>query len=86
MEHNPDHPTFNPHDTDNLEEMFVKPVAVYLIEQRRDLDLRGMRYIIIRYGTQFKSCSHLMTVTCLLEVELSANVEDTAEAILEFIE
>ena len=85
MEQNPDHPSFNPHDTDNLEEMFVNPVAVYLIKKRGALDLGGMRYIIIRYGTQYQVLFPLDDGHLSVGVELSANVEDTAEAILGFI-
>jgi len=65
--------------------MFVNPVAVYLIKQRGDLDLGGMRYIIIRNGKQYKVQFPLDDGHLSVGVELSADVEDTAEAILEFL-
>lgn len=45
----------------------------------------GMRYIIIRYGTQYQVLFPLDNGHLSVGVKLKADVEDTAEAILKFI-
>jgi len=45
-------PTHNPVETDRMEELLVNPTILEMTKRRGDLDLDGIRYIIIRYGLQ----------------------------------
>jgi hypothetical protein len=47
-------PSFNPPETDRMEELVVNPVALELFARRGNLDLGGLRFVIVRYGLQFQ--------------------------------
>jgi hypothetical protein len=47
-------PSFNPPETDRMEELLVNPVALELFTRRGNLDLGGVRFLIVRYGLQFQ--------------------------------
>ncbi len=48
------HPSFNPPDTDRMEELIVNPVALELFARRGNLDLGGVQFLVVRYGLQFQ--------------------------------
>ena len=48
------HPTLNAHETDRIEELIVNPVVLELAARRGNLDMDGIRYVVIRYGTQYQ--------------------------------
>ena len=48
------HPSYNPAETDRIEELVVNPVMLELAARRGNLDMDGIRYVIIRYGTQYQ--------------------------------
>jgi hypothetical protein len=48
------HTTFNPSDTDRMEELVVNPVILEAASRRGNLDLDGVRYVLIRYGLQYQ--------------------------------
>ncbi len=54
MEQSPHHPTYNPHETDRIEELIVNPIVIDITRRRGNLDMGGMRYVVIRYGTQYQ--------------------------------
>jgi hypothetical protein len=54
MEQSPSHPSYNPCETDRMEELIVNPVMLELAARRGNLDMAGIRYVIIRYGTQYQ--------------------------------
>ena len=54
MEQSPQHPTYNPHETDRIEELIVNPIVLEITRRRGNLDMNGIRYVIIRYGTQYQ--------------------------------
>ncbi len=54
MEQSPQHPSYNPHETDRLEELIVNPIVIDITRRRGNLDMKGMRYVVIRYGTQYQ--------------------------------
>jgi len=54
MEQSPSHPTNNPHETDRMEELIVNPAVLDLTTRRGDIDMDGLRFVIIRYGTQYQ--------------------------------
>lgn len=54
MTQNPRLPSHNPHDTDRMEELLVNPTVLDLTRRRGELDLDGIRYVVIRYGPQYQ--------------------------------
>ena len=54
MTQNPRRPSHNPHDTDRMEELLVNPAVLELTRRRGELDLDGIRYVVIRYGPQYQ--------------------------------
>jgi len=48
------HASFNPPETDRMEELIVNPVALELFARRGNLDLGGVRFLVVRYGVQFQ--------------------------------
>lgn len=54
MEQSSSHPSYNPAETDRMEELIVNPVVLELAERRGNIDMDGIRYVIIRYGTQYQ--------------------------------
>ncbi|MBI3885644.1 MAG: hypothetical protein HY302_07950 [Opitutae bacterium] len=47
-------PTNNPPETDRMEELFVNPTVLDLTRRRGELDLGGVRYVVVRYGPMFQ--------------------------------
>src|SRR5437879_512023 len=54
MEQSQSHRSSNPAETDRMEELLVNPVVLELTRRRGDLDLEGLRYVVIRYGSQYQ--------------------------------
>ena len=54
MEQSPQHPTYNPHETDRMEELIVNPVVLDIARRRGNIDMDGIRYVVIRYGSQYQ--------------------------------
>lgn len=54
MTQSPAHPTYNPHDTDRIEELVVNPIVLEITRRRGMLDMGGVRHVVIRYGTQYQ--------------------------------
>jgi hypothetical protein len=54
MEQSPSHPTYNSHDTDRMEELIVNPTVLEITSRRGNVDMDGIRYVVIRYGTQYQ--------------------------------
>ena len=48
------HPSYNSCETDRIEELIVNPVVLELAARRGNLDMEGIRYVVIRYGTQYQ--------------------------------
>ena len=49
MEQNADHPTLNPHTTDEIEEKIVNPTVLDITRRRGALDDYGVQHVVIRY-------------------------------------
>jgi hypothetical protein len=69
MEQSGSHPTYNPPDTDRIEELIVNPTVLEITRRRGNIDMGGVRYVLIRYGTQFQ------LIMPYLEGHLSIGVE-----------
>jgi len=54
MEQSQSHPSYNPNETDRMEELIVNPIVLELAARRGNLDMDGIRYVVIRYGTQYQ--------------------------------
>jgi hypothetical protein len=54
MEQSAQHPTYNPHETDRMEELIVNPTVLEITKRRGNIDMNGIRYVVIRYGTQYQ--------------------------------
>ncbi|MBZ5719557.1 MAG: hypothetical protein LAO03_04170 [Acidobacteriia bacterium] len=54
MEQSPAHPTYNPPESDVMEELIVNPTVLEIAARRGNIDMRGIRYVVIGYGTQFQ--------------------------------
>jgi hypothetical protein len=48
------HPSFNSPESDRIEELIVNPIVLEITARRGNLDMDGIRYVVIRYGTQYQ--------------------------------
>ena len=78
MEQNPRWPSYNPPDTDRMEELVVNPVVLELTRRRGDLDLGGVRYVAIRYGFQYQLVFPYQQGHISIGVELKADITSVA--------
>jgi hypothetical protein len=81
MEQRAEWPSFNPHETDRMEELIVNPVVLEAAKRRGDLDLDGVRYVIIRYGKQYQVILPHGEGHVSVGVQLGADVARIAERI-----
>lgn len=81
MEQNPRWPSYNPSDTDRMEELVVNPVILDLAKRRGDLDLDGIRYVVIRYGLQYQLLFPFKEGHISVGVGLKANVTDVVNKV-----
>jgi len=54
MRQSPLHPSHNPPESDRMEELIVNPIVLEITTRRGNLDMDGLRHVIIRYGTQYQ--------------------------------
>jgi hypothetical protein len=54
MRRSPLHPSTNPPESDRIEELIVNPIVLEIAARRGNIDMDGVRYVIIRYGTQYQ--------------------------------
>src|SRR6202521_2110814 len=54
LRQSPQHPSYNSVETDHIEELLTNPVILEFAARRGNLDMDGIRYVVIRYGTQFQ--------------------------------
>lgn len=54
MEQSAAHPSYNAVESDRIEELIVNPVVLELTSRRGNIDMDGIRYVVIRYGTQYQ--------------------------------
>jgi hypothetical protein len=50
----PLHPSYNPPESDRMEELIVNPTVLEITARRGNIDMDGIRYVVIRYGTQYQ--------------------------------
>ncbi|HVT19156.1 MAG TPA: hypothetical protein VHQ90_23625 [Thermoanaerobaculia bacterium] len=82
MEQNPRWPSYNPATTDEMEELIVNPVVLELARRRGDLDLEGIRYVVLRYGLQYQLVVPYRQGHVSVGVDLDADVVAVAAKVL----
>jgi hypothetical protein len=85
MEQSPNWPSYNPPDTDRMEELVVNPVVLELARRRGDLDLGGIRYVVIRYGMQYQLLFPYEQGHLSVGVELAADVAEVATKVAQHL-
>lgn len=83
MEQRAEWPSNNPAETDRMEELIVNPVVLEATRRRGNLDLAGVRYVVIRYGTQYQALFPFRDGHVSVGVELAANVDEVARKVSE---
>jgi hypothetical protein len=85
MEQSAQHPTYNSLETDRMEELVVNPTVLEITGRRGNIDMNGMLYVIIRYGTQYQLIMPYKKGHLSIGVELEDNPIEIAIKILEFL-
>lgn len=78
MQQSRSHPTYNSHETDRMEELIVNPVVLELTSRRGNIDMDGIRYVVIRYGTQYQLIMPYQEGHLSIGVELEDNPNEIA--------
>jgi hypothetical protein len=81
MDQNPKRPSLNPTETDRMEELVVNPIILELTRRRGNLDMDGMRYVVIRYGTMYQLIFPFKDGHLSIGVELNANPTEVAQKV-----
>ncbi len=79
-------PTHNPVETDRMEELLVNPAILDLTKRRGDLDLDGIRYIIIQYGLQYQAVFNYRNGHVSVGIESDSDAVAVVTKILEYLE
>ena len=82
MEQRAGHPTLNSHETDRMEELIVNPIVLEATRRRGNLDLDGVRHVVIRYGTLYTVVVPHEDGHVSVGVQLGADVEGIAEKVV----
>lgn len=82
MAQSPERPTLNPHESDRIEELIVNPVLLELVRRRGELDLDGMRWVLIRYGTLYELVIPTDEGHVSVGIDLEADVTDVVGRVL----
>jgi hypothetical protein len=81
MEQRADWPSFNPPETDRMEELFVNPLVLEATRRRGEIDLDGLEYVIIRYGKQYQALFAFGTGHVSVGVEHAADIDAVARKV-----
>jgi len=54
MRQSPRHPSTNSPESDRIEELIVNPIVLEIAARRGNIDMDGIRYVVIGYGTQYQ--------------------------------
>ena len=73
MKQNPKRPSLNATETDRMEELIVNPIILEAAKRRGNIDMKGMKYVIIRYGTLHQLIFPYKNGHLSIGVELSVN-------------
>lgn len=76
-------PSFNPVDTDRMEELLVNPTVLNITKRRGDLDLDGVRFVLIRYGLQYQAIFNYREGHVSVGIELGSNAVEVVERVMQ---
>jgi len=79
-------PTHNPVETDRMEELLVNPAILEMAKRRGDLDLDGIRYIIIQYGLQYQAIFSYRNGHVSVGIESDSDAVGVVKKILEYLD
>ena len=79
-------PTHNQVETDRMEELLVNPAILDLTKRRGDLDLDGIRYIIIQYGLQYQAIFNYRNGHVSVGIESDSDAVGVVSKILEHLD
>jgi hypothetical protein len=85
MQQSPEHLTYNPHETDRLEELIVNPIVLEIARRRGNIDMHGIRYVVIRYGTQYQLLMPYKEGHISIGVELEDDPQEIARKVAEHL-
>lgn len=85
MEQRAEWPSHNPQETDRMEELLVNPLVLEAAKRRGDLDLGGVRYVIIRYGKQYQAIFPFGEGHVSVGVESAADVDAIARSVAGYL-
>ena len=81
MQQSPKYSTLNPHETDRIEELIVNPVVLEITRRRGNLDMDGIRYVVIRYGTMYQLIMPYKNGHLSVGIESTADPHQTARKV-----
>ena len=81
MEQNPKWPSLNPTETDRMEELIVNPILLELTRRRGNIDMNGMRFVVVRYGTMYELIFPFKDGHLSMGLELDANPTEVAYSV-----
>lgn len=76
-------PSRNPPETDRMEELLLNPILLEATKRRGDLDLDGVRYVIIRYGSQYQAIFPFEAGHISVGIEPESDVDGIARRVRE---
>ena len=79
-------PSHNPVETDRMEELLVNPTILEMTKRRGDLDLDGIRYIIIQYGLQYQAIFNYRNGHVSVGIESDSDAVGVVSKILEHLD
>ncbi len=79
-------PTFNPVDTDRMEELLVNPTVLNITKRRGDLDLEGVRFVLIQYGLQYQTVFNYRAGHVSVGIESDSDAIDIVNKILRHLD
>jgi hypothetical protein len=85
MEQSPLYPTYNPHESDRIEELIVNPIVLEITRRRGNIDMNGIRYVVIRYGTQYQLLMPYKEGHIYIGVELDDDPRDIERKVAEHL-
>lgn len=74
-------PSLNATETDRMEELIVNPTILELARRRGEIDLGGIRYIVIRYGPLYQLLFPYKDGHISVGIERSADITAVAHKI-----
>ena len=79
-------PSHNLVETDRMEELLVNPTILEMTKRRGDLDLDGIRYIIIQYGLQYQAVFNYRNGHVSVGIESDSDAVAVVTKVLEYLD